>query len=297
MSGGGEGSSVADLLAAARLRFADGGVASPELDARLLVAEAFGVDAARLFLAKELPAAAAGRDRLAGFVARRLAGEPVHRILGRRAFYAHDFQLSPDTLEPRPDTEALVDLARAPITECIGHKGRCIVADIGTGTGAIAVSLLALFPEAEAVATDISAGALATAAANAGAAGVAARFRVRLGDHLLALDRPVDVIVSNPPYIPSGDIAALQREVREHDPLRALDGGPDGLRSYRAIANGGRDALLPGGAVAVEIGIGQERDVAAIFAEQGFALETSARDLGGTERALLFRPMGDKEFP
>lgn len=270
------------------MRLRETGTAEPDLDARLIVAEALGLDGAGLIRDGGRRVAAESRARVEALLARRAGGEPVHRILGHRAFYAHDFRLSADTLEPRPDTETLVELCREPIAECIRRKGRCTFADIGTGTGAIAVSLLALFPEAQAVATDIAPGALKMAEANAAAAGVSGRFRARHGDHLAALDGPVDLVASNPPYIPSGAIAGLARDVRLFDPRLALDGGPDGLASFRAIAGGAASVLEPGGAVAVEIGIGQEELVTAIFAARGFTLAQAAPDLSGTTRALLF---------
>lgn len=213
----------------------------------------------------------------------------MHRILGRRAFYAHDFALSAETLEPRPDTEVLVDLCRRPFAEIIARKGFCRFADVGTGTGAVAVSLLALFPCSTALAIDIAAGALLTARGNAESAGVAERFHPVAMDHLSAASASLDLVVSNPPYIRSADIAGLSREVRDFDPRLALDGGADGLRSYRAIARQCAGCLIAPGHAVVEIGCGQRDDVVALFADHGLVLAASAEDLGGVERALWFR--------
>ncbi|GGE13144.1 release factor glutamine methyltransferase [Aureimonas endophytica] len=277
------------LLREARARLRAGGAPSPDLDARLFVSDALGLDAAGLILKGGETVPDAIRALVAARVARRLQSEPAHRILGRRAFYAHEFKLSPATLEPRPDTEILVDLCRPVIEAAIAETGVCRFVDVGTGSGAIAVSLLALYPEARAEAVDISAEALATAMENAAAAGVAARMVPLLGDHLAPVRGAVDLVVSNPPYIPSAEIATLAPEVREHDPRAALDGGPDGLRSYRALAAGARQVLGGRGHVAVEIGAGQGDDVVGLFAARGFAAVERARDLAGIERALLFR--------
>ncbi|WP_235919410.1 peptide chain release factor N(5)-glutamine methyltransferase [Aureimonas psammosilenae] len=279
------------VLSDARRRFAEAGLETPDLDARILVADALGLDRAALFLREREPVDAATRALVDARIERRLAGEPVYRILGRRSFFDHEFRLSPATLEPRPDTEALVELCRAPIAERIEREGRCVLVDVGTGTGAIAVSLLALFPEAHAIATDISAEALETAAMNAREAGVGERFRPVLCDHLAGVEEPVGLIVSNPPYIPTAEIAALSREVRDHDPILALDGGADGLQSYRRIAKDSGRVLATDGEIALEIGAGQGADVENIFAAQGFELIRRASDLGGVERALLFRPV------
>ena len=263
--------------------------ATPDLDARLLLAEATDSAAGAIHRHSGLPVDPAGAERFAGFLNRRIDGEPVHRIIGRRAFYEHDFVLSPETLEPRPETEFLVEVARPLIDAVIAERGGCLFADVGTGTGAIAVSLLALCPQAEAIAIDISEGALVTARKNAHMAGVAARFMPLLCDHLSALGGSLDLLVSNPPYIPSRDIAALDVSVRRHDPLAALDGGEDGLSSYRAIAAGAAGLVRPGGAVVAEIGQGQAGDVEAIFAACGFVASGRTKDLAGIERILVLR--------
>lgn len=280
---------VAALLAQARTRLRDAGIGTADLDARLLVADALGCDAAGLVLRAPAPVDGDSQALVAARLARRMRGEPVHRILGRRAFYAHEFRLSAETLEPRPDTEALVELCRGPFAEVIARKGFCRFADVGTGSGAIAVSLLALFPDSVAVAIDISPGALRTARANAAGAGVAERFHAVAMDHLSALSGPLDLLVSNPPYICSSDLQGLPRDVRDFDPPAALDGGADGLRSYRALARQSAACLHPSGHVLVEIGHGQRGDVVALFEGEGLVLAASAVDLGGVERALWFR--------
>lgn len=279
---------IAALLARTRRQLAPATVEA-ELDSRLLLSFAFRLDAAGLILRGHDAATPDQKALLERLVARRLAGEPVHRIIGRRAFYAHDFVLSPDTLEPRPDTEILVDLCRQPIERVLAARGTCLLVDVGTGSGAIAVSLLALYPELAVVALDLSPGAVLTARQNAEAAGVGARFLGLVGDYLTALRGPIDIIVSNPPYIRSDDIVGLSREVRVHDPMRALDGGADGLDAYRAIAAQAAALLAPGGDALMEIGQGQASDVCQIFERSGLDLAASADDLSGIARALWFR--------
>lgn len=266
----------------------EAGVTDAALDARLIVEHAAGVsrtdlvtDPGRLLDHAQVEAASA-------MLARRRAGEPVHRILGSREFYGLRLALSPGTLEPRPDTEALVEAALPFARRAADRHGACRILDLGTGTGAVALALLAQEPRARAVAGDISSDALATAAANADMTGVAPRFTAVCSDWYGAIEGRFHLIVSNPPYIASSDIAMLAREVREHDPKAALDGGADGLDAYRAIAAGAPTHLEADGVVAVEIGIGQETDVEALFAAQGLGLASTARDLADVLRAMVF---------
>lgn len=272
---------------AAQRRLAAGGCPSAALDARLLLAETLGLDAAALYLRADEALDGEAEALLEARLRRREGGEPVHRILGRRFFRDHAFALSPETLEPRPDTEALVDLAARELARTHGDRP-FLFADVGTGSGIIAVSLLALLPDARAVALDLSEEALRTARRNAEAAGVAERFLPLRSDYLAALGGPLDAIVSNPPYIETAAVAGLSREVRDHDPLLALDGGADGLDAYRSIFREAPERLAGSGAVFVEIGAGQEGDVEGIAAANGFRLEAEVRDLSGTIRALHF---------
>lgn len=283
-----EGSLLREELAAARRRLAEAGCSEAELDARLLAMEAFALDRTGLMLREGDPADEPARALYRGLVERRALGEPVHRILGRRAFYDHEFELSPETLEPRPDTEVLVELAARAIRA--RGRGDLVFADLGTGTGAVAISLLALFPAARALAIDLSPGALRTARRNAASAGVASRFLPVAGDYLDAVAGPLDMIVSNPPYIPTRDIDALAVEVRRHDPLLALDGGADGLTAYRRIAAAVRSGSTRPTDILFEIGAGQAGDVETILAEADYVFLDSARDLAGHVRALRFSP-------
>ena len=273
-----------------REAFLRAGLETPELDARLLLEWATGEDRLAVLKSPERKIDAAETAKLSDALRRRLAHEPVHRIMGRRGFYGLEFALSPETLEPRPDTECLVDLV---LKHLKGRQGEApSLLDLGTGTGIIAVSLLANLPNARAVATDISAGALAMCARNAVANGVSARLTCVQSNWFESVEGRFDVIVSNPPYIPTEVISGLSREVREFDPGRALDGGADGLDAYRALAEGAGAHLAEEGIIALEIGHDQRVPVSRIFEVAGFELSEFAQDLGGNERALLFTRTG-----
>lgn len=282
-----EAPALGRLLAVTRQRLAAAGIGDAAIEARLLVESATETGRMDAIRSPDRPVGEEAALRLEALVMRRLAGEPVHRILGHREFHGIDLVLAADTLEPRDDTEALIDLA---LRTAGKDQGQALaILDLGTGTGAIALALLAELPNARAVGTDIADGAVAAARANASRAGLADRFAAVRSDWFGDVAGRFDLIVSNPPYIPRGDIAGLAREVRLYDPLRALDGGTDGLDAYRAIAAGASAHLEAGGAVVVEIGEGQRRAVETIFRQSGFAPVDMARDLGGHERALAFR--------
>lgn len=274
------------LVAAARLRLEAAGAATAALDARLLFQAAAGIGHAALAGDPDRAVTVETASRFDSFVGRRCAGEPVSRILGRREFYGRDFAVGPSVLDPRPDTETVIEAG----LEALALRAEPMLLDLGTGSGAIAVTLLCEIPRARATGADISAAALDVAWLNANRLGAVERFAIHHGNWFDGIDGTFDLIVSNPPYIPSGTIATLAAEVREHDPRISLDGGPDGLEAYRRIARHAGDHLRPGGTVVVEIGAGQEADVAAIFAACGFRLSLSRRDLAGHVRALGFLP-------
>jgi release factor glutamine methyltransferase len=275
-------------LASLRRRLAAAGIASPALDARLLVIAATGLSHEALIAAPERTLAGDEARRLDALAERRLAGEPLSRILAEREFYGRPFTIGPASLDPRPDTETLVERA-------LGFAGTRTapveILDLGTGSGAILVTLLAELPVARGTGTDVCIAALDVARRNALRHGVAERARFVSADWCQGLEGRFDLIVANPPYIPSGDLDGLSREVRDHDPLRALDGGPDGLDAYRAIAAGAGPLLAPDGLLALEIGAGQHGPVAEVFAGHGWRpAPTSAarRDLAGHIRVLAF---------
>ncbi len=283
MSGATRGAAVLD--GRGRLRAA--GVAEADLDARVLAEAAFGLSAADFLARPDAPASAREIGRYDAFIERRIAGEPVARILGRREFWGLDFALGPDTLVPRPDTETLVEAVLAHVPN---RAASLNILDLGTGTGCLLVALLSEYPNARGAGVDLSQGAVAVAAANAGRLGVGHRARFVRGSWTDGVSGRFDVVVSNPPYIPAGEIAELEPEVRVHDPALALDGGADGLDAYRALAKALPGVLAAGGVAVLELGIGQEHPVAALMAAHGLARAAPVhRDIAGRPRALAVR--------
>lgn len=281
MNGGDQSLSAARAGLAARFRAA--GIEEPEADARVLVRHVTGVDPALPGLAAQRPLAADEAETVEALAARRLAREPVARIVGVREFFGLAFALNAACLVPRPDTETVVEAALAVLPADRPLR----VLDLGTGPGTILLAILHERPEARGLGIDLSAEALEVARANATALGLAGRADFRQGDWTFGLDGAFDLIISNPPYIPSLDCETLQAEVREHDPRLALDGGPDGLVAYRAILAAAGPLLAPGGHVVLEIGIGQAMDVARLAREAGLSLKGLASDLAGIPRALV----------
>jgi len=262
------------------------GIDSPELDARILIGHAVGLDHAALAAAGARTLGAEEENAIAALAHRRLAREPVARILGRKEFWSLPLSVNAATLVPRPETETIVEAALAAI-DARGPRSRALrIADLGTGCGALVLALLCELPNAFGVGTDTNFRALVVARDNA--RHLAVTRAAFLGCNMAeALRGPFDVIVSNPPYIASGDIAALAAEVRDYDPRLALDGGPDGLDGYRAIAATAPALLAPSGALIVELGIGQTEPVAALFAAAGLAPSPPHPDLNGVPRALV----------
>ena len=264
--------------------FRDAGLSTPGLEARFLFEAAAGSvggpTSASLRIDETLC------RTLREMVRRRLEGEPVDRIIGNAEFWSRRFDLNAGTLSPRPDTETIVEAALAMLAASPVRNPRIL--DLGTGTGAILITLLAEYGMASGIGIDAAEAALDMAGQNAVLNGVADRAAFRRGNWTEGLAGPFDLIISNPPYIPSADIAGLDREVRLHDPVLALDGGPDGLEAYRAIAGGAAHLLAAGGRIIFEIGAGQEADVTAIMQQAGFLTLEQRRDLGGHIRALSF---------
>ena len=280
--------SLSDVLKKTRKLFRDRKLENADLDARLLVEFVTSTTRTDEILNPDLQVSDEALQRLDKAIFERLNGKPVYRIIGKREFYGIEFQLSADTLEPRDDTEALVDLALPEIQAIIGQCGEAGIVDMGTGTGAIAIALLANVNGLKATAVDISDDALKTASLNAENARVADRFSSLKSDWFSGFSGKFDMVISNPPYIPESEISTLATEVKKYDPLRALSGGKDGLQFYRKLAEECRPFLKPHGMIAVEIGKGQEEDVIALFSESGFKLKKTRKDLNGILRALLF---------
>jgi release factor glutamine methyltransferase len=272
------------LFRRAARRLAEAGLPTPDLDARFLIEGLLALDPGALLLCGGRPVADEDCARVEAALLRRLGGEPVDRILGCREFWGLTFRLSPATLSPRPDTETVVAAALAAFP---AHDAPLSILDLGTGSGAILVALLAERPSALGLGVDRSFEAAATARANAQANGVGARAAFLVADWAEPVTHRVDLVVSNPPYIPSASLAGLQPEVRDHDPRLALDGGPDGLDAYRQVTNAAERLLRVGGALVLELGVGQEAAVAALAGAAGLSVEgPSKRDLGGVPRAL-----------
>lgn len=256
------------------------GVANARLEAEWLLCAATGVDRVGLYLQYDKPLNAGELAAYRAMVVRRANREPLQHILGSQEFFGLDYEVTPDTLIPRYDTELLVSEAAT------RHPDARSILDIGTGSGCIAVSLLKRLPKAIVTATDVSEAALAVAGRNAEKHGAPIEF---LQGSLLApvAGRCFDLIVSNPPYIPTADIESLDQEVRDYDPRTALDGGCDGLLIYRSLIPEAVEHLNPGGWLLVEIGIGQAKDIVSLFRHTCRLGEPFiVRDAGGIERVV-----------
>jgi release factor glutamine methyltransferase len=272
-------------------RFQTAGSESAALDARMLLGAALGLDLTGLIASAARSITVAEAARIDAFAERRVAGEPVARILGQKEFWGLPLTLSAATLVPRPDTETVVELALDIVRAAPSDHALRIV-DIGTGSGAILLALLHELPDAIGVGTDISLRALQAARANAAELDLASRAMFVACDYAAALSGPFDLIVSNPPYIRSSDIAELATEVRDHDPLPALDGGADGLDAYRALIPQAARLLRRGGALVVEAGRGQSGDIEALMTTAGLTIACSPKaDLAGIARAISARKM------
>jgi release factor glutamine methyltransferase len=277
-------SSVGEVLRAATGRLSEAGIDGARLDARLLLAEALGKDGTWLFnhgndeLAEEAEAA------FTALIERRLERQPVSLILGRREFWSLDFTVTRDTLAPRADSETLVE---AVLAELADRRAPLSLLDLGTGTGCLLLALLSELPSARGTGVDLNPDTLSVARGNAERLGFAPRTSFLRSNWWEAVEGPFDVIVSNPPYIPSGDIAGLDPEVARFEPLGALDGGADGLDAYRLLVAGAEEFLGEDGVIAFEVGAGQAPDVAALLVAGGFAIRAIRRDLAGVERCVV----------
>jgi release factor glutamine methyltransferase len=285
------GQTVEAVRRALTTRLKSNAIDSAELDARMLVGAALGLDLTGMISAGDRPLTSDEAIRLEAFARRRLDGEPVARILGFKEFWGLPLTLSAATLVPRPDTETVVELALEILRDARNPDRRLRIADIGTGSGAILLALLSELPGAHGVGTDVSCDALQTAHSNAVDLGLADRAAFVACDYAAALSGGFDLIVSNPPYVRSTDIAGLAAEVRDHDPLRALDGGADGFQAYRAITPQAARLLAPGGTLVVEAGQGQSDAIQHLMWAAGLVLGPAKTDLAGIRRAVAGRKM------
>lgn len=251
-----------------RKAFGQAGLETPELDARLLLCHAGGFSHEDFIRDPDAEFGEAAFKAVLACEERRLSGEPVSRIVGYRSFWKHDFALNGETLDPRPDTEVLVEAVLAIIRA--ESMEAPYLADLGTGTGCIVLSLLGELAEARGVGIDVSGAAIDMAEENAERLGLHQRVDFVVGSWLEPVEGPFDIVVSNPPYIRMDEIASLKPEVSSFDPLRALDGGPDGLDAYRAIIPGLGSCLNIGGWVVFEVGAGQAEAVGGLLEAHGF---------------------------
>jgi release factor glutamine methyltransferase len=283
----GEGLTVGSLIAEAAGALQRAGFDEPRRRARRLVGAALALSPSEVFAHPERPLDRAEAVEIAAVLARAITHEPPSRIFGVREFWGLDFRLSPATLDPRPESETIVEavLARRP-DRTLPYR----ILDLGTGSGCLLLALLSEYRAATGIGIDLASGAALAARDNAAALGLGDRARFAVGDWGAALRARFDIVVANPPYIASGAIARLAPEVRDHDPRLALDGGADGLDAYRAITGDLARLMLPGGLVAAELGSGQDRAVAAILTAAGLALEGVTPDLAGIGRCIIARP-------
>jgi release factor glutamine methyltransferase len=277
---------VQTLLSAwtgAKERLKSAGVDSPVIDARLLVQAAAGATRTDIISDPYRPLSAEQSADLERLLSRRERREPISHILGVKGFWKIMVRVTPDVLTPRPETETILDVVLA----YHGPSERFRLLDLGVGSGAILLAILAERPNAVGLGVDVSSEALAVARENAANLGLAGRAALLRGDWTAGLeDGGFDLVVSNPPYIRSGDLAALDPEVRDHEPHLALDGGPDGLDAYRRLAGEIPRVLRPGGRFAVEIGWDQGPAVAALFTDAGAVGVRIVRDLGDRDRVV-----------
>jgi release factor glutamine methyltransferase len=269
-------------------RLADSGIADARREARLLAAAATGLSQAALIADPSRALAAVDAERLDRFARRRTAREPLSRILGRREFWSLSFALGPETLDPRPDSETLIEAALAWVGQRQNHPWR--VLDLGTGTGCLLLALLSELPAAEGLGIDISPAAVAVADGNAAALCLARRARFGAGDWGAGIKDRFDILLCNPPYIPAAEIAGLAPEVARYDPPRALAGGADGLEAYRRLARDLPALLAPGARAFIELGAGQLLAVQALFQGAGLRVMGHRRDLADIPRCLDLAP-------
>ncbi len=279
-------SRIGVLLQAAGRQLADAGIEGAAREARLLLQAASDLSIAAQVADPELQVDAAAAQRFQALVSRRAARQPMAQILGRREFWSLSFRVTADTLDPRPDSETLV---QAVLSRLADRRAALRVLDFGTGTGCLLLAVLHELPNSTGLGVDISPAALAVAAENARALGLDRRAAFQAGDWDAGLAPGFDLILANPPYIPGGEIAALQPEVAQFEPRLALDGGPDGLNAYRRLLPAAARLLVPRGLAAFEVGLHQADSVARLGVAAGLHHIATECDLGSVPRVVLFQ--------
>lgn len=278
--------SVASAITHAARRLAEAGISDSRREARLILALAMGADQAVVFGYPERVLDGTTRARVEQLVERRLKHEPLSRLRGMREFWSLEFVLSPETLDPRPDSETLIEAALAHLPN---RDAPLRVLDLGTGTGCLLLALLSELPNATGLGVDVLPGAVEIARRNATSLGLSSRAQFELRDWRGEITGKADVILANPPYIKSDDIQSLAPEVAAFEPLVALDGGMDGLDAYRALAPIFPTVLTQGGLACIELGLGQAESVARLLVESGLTINEIRKDLSGVERCLIAR--------
>jgi release factor glutamine methyltransferase len=262
------------------------GIENPGREARISLCAASGFSQLALIVAPQIPLGSAAA-RVREFAARRVAGEPLSRIVGKREFWGLSLTISPQVLDPRPETESIIEVSIKLLSDRRDEPLRIL--DLGVGSGSLLCALLSEFPSACGVGVDISTGAASVALGNLEACGLSERAEIRVGDWARGLKGPYDLIVSNPPYIPTADLSGLPPEVRDFDPWLALDGGFDGLAAYRRIIPGSRSLLAPRGWLVAEFGARQAAKVIAIARQCVFTDIVTYNDLAGLNRVVAAR--------
>jgi len=276
-----------EALASLEKTFKIAGIENPAREARISLCAASGISPVALIVAPgELLGSAAGRVQ--HVAERRATGEPLSRIVGKREFWGLSLAVTSHVLDPRPETETIIEAALSILSD--RREDQLRILDLGVGSGALLCALLTEFGAARGIGVDISADAADVAQGNVQACGLSLRAEIRVGDWTSGLEWQFDLIVSNPPYIPTAELAGLTREVRDFDPWLALDGGTDGLAAYRRILTESRRILTPQGWLLVELGAGQATDVSTIANQCGFTDVRSYQDLAGGDRVVAARP-------
>lgn len=276
---------LVNVLRAASLELTNAGVEGAIVDSRILASAAFGLSREEILREPNAPLKMSDVNSFSEMIKRRCAREPVSRILGVREFRGLSFKVVPSTLDPRPDSETIVE---AVLGIARGMSDRLRVLDVGTGTGCLLLSVLKALPKARGVGTEIDPDAAACAARNTEALGLSDRAEIVCSRWVEGIAGPFDIIFSNPPYIPTSEIRRLAPEVAFYEPVGAIDGGADGLDAYRILAELLLNLLSPSGKVVFEIGAQQGNSVSAIFCAAGFSVVGRHKDLAGRERALIF---------
>lgn len=281
-----DGASVSEAIRLVAQAFRPAGIEEADADARLLIGHALHLDRTRLIAQSDRILEAREIATMSVLAARRLKHEPVSRILGQKEFWSLALAVTPDVLVPRPETETIVEAALDYVVRGGLRMERLRILDIGTGSGALLLALLHELPHATGIGTDVSEAALQVAQTNAAKFGFGTRCNFVACDIASHIQGSFDLVISNPPYVVHDEIATLAPEVREYDPMVALDGGDDGLTAYRAIAADAERLLAPGGRLFVELGAGQEAAVRALFTNAGLTVGTARKDLAGIPRVL-----------